>query len=46
MLAASSFGTLNAREPFFINLSKFAKGMYYPELKGEAMNERKQFVKQ
>jgi|GEM_PF-1974606 len=29
-----------------LDLSKLAKGMYYLELKGEAINERKQFVKQ
>ncbi|MDP4284860.1 MAG: SBBP repeat-containing protein [Bacteroidota bacterium] len=29
-----------------IDVSKLAKGMYYLELKGESMNERKQFLKQ
>ena len=29
-----------------LELNKLAKGMYYLELKGETINERKQFVKQ
>lgn len=29
-----------------INLSSLAKGLYYVELKGESLNERKRFVKQ